>query len=279
MPPHRCASVPGLSDMTFARRIRTLRRVAAIALLAACLPPVASADWEQVTKCPGWRIRREHTSVIHAGKTWVIGGTPFNNEVWYSGDGMNWTEATSCGPWVSKDGHRSVVHEDKLWLIADGSNVWYSPDGVNWTDATQAPPWSGQYDAEVETIAMRVAIGSEQDLGADVRDVSKPQLARAIGLDDWCGFDLRSKRLDGTQIATEVKGRARTGEIELSENEWAKACTLGDKYWLYVVYDCATANPRLIRVQDPIGKLLAKIHGGAIINASEVYAAAEEDAP
>jgi len=139
------------------------------------------------------------------------------------------------------------------------------------------PEEKRRYDDEVEAIAMRVAMGFEEDLGADVRDVSKPQFSRAVGLDDWCGFDLRSKRPDGTQIAIEVKGRARTGEIELSENEWAKACTLSDKYWLYVVYDCATANPRLVRVQNPFGKLLAKVHGGVIINASEVYAAAEGD--
>jgi len=30
-------------------------------------------------------------------------------------------------------------------------------------------------------------------------------------------------------------------------------------------------------VQNPFGKLLAKVHGGVIINASEVYAAAEVD--
>ena len=139
------------------------------------------------------------------------------------------------------------------------------------------PEEKRRYGDEVEAIAMRVAIGFEEGLGADVRDVSKPQFSRAVGLDDWCGFDLRSKRPEGTQIAIKVKGRARTDEIELSENEWAKARTLSDKYWLYVVYDCATANPRLVRVQNPFGKLLAKVHGGAIINASEVYAAGERD--
>jgi len=139
------------------------------------------------------------------------------------------------------------------------------------------PEEKKRYDAEVEAIAMRVAIGYEEDLGADVRDVSKPELARAVGLDDWCGFDLRSKRSDGGQLAIEVKGRARTGEIELSENEWAKACTLADKYWLYVVYDCATANPRLVRIQNPFSKLIAKARGGVVINAGEVFAAAEEE--
>jgi len=29
-------------------------------------------------------------------------------------------------------------------------------------------------------------------------------------------------------------------------------------YWFYVVYDCATPSPRLVRVHDPFGSLLAK---------------------
>ena len=69
----------------------------------------------------------------------------------------------------------------------------------------------------------------------------------------------------------------RSGEIELKQNEWAKACNLGEKYWLYVVYDCATASPRLIRVQIRFEKLLAKAQGGVVINAGQVYAAAEGD--
>ena len=34
-----------------------------------------------------------------------------------------------------------------------------------------------------------------------------------------------------------------TGHVEMSENEWAKACNLRDEYWLYVVFDCATPHP------------------------------------
>ena len=44
----------------------------------------------------------------------------------------------------------------------------------------------------------------------------------------------------------------------MKENEWANACNLRDGYWLYVVFDCATSRPRLVRVRDPFGKLLAK---------------------
>lgn len=107
-----------------------------------------------------------------------------------------------------------------------------------------------------------------------MHDVSTPALALAQGLDEHCGFDLHVRRADRSTIAVEVKGRMRSGEIELSPNEWAKACNLGDRYWLYVVYDCATSHPRLIRVQNPFQKLVAK-GGGVVINAGQIQAAGE----
>ncbi len=44
-------------------------------------------------------------------------------------------------------------------------------------------------------------------------------------------------------------------------------------YWLFVVYDCATPNPRLLRVQDPFGRLLAKAKGSMVIAPAQVVAA------
>ncbi len=114
-----------------------------------------------------------------------------------------------------------------------------------------------RFDADVEAIAMRVATAYEERFGAEVKDVSRPQLARRMGLTDWPGFDLRSRR-PGEERAIEVKGRARSGSVEMSENEWARACNLRDEYWLYIVFDCATPHPRLVRVRNPFGKLLAR---------------------
>ena len=137
-----------------------------------------------------------------------------------------------------------------------------------------------RHDARVEEIAMRVARAHEQATGADARDVSRPDLARRAGLGDWPGFDLLSVTPTGARRAIEVKGRARTGDIELSENEWAKACNLRAGYWLYAVYDCATPRPRLVRVRDPFGKLLVRSRelSAYSIPASSVQAAAEESA-
>lgn len=135
-----------------------------------------------------------------------------------------------------------------------------------------------RYDANVEAIAMRFARAYEEAEGATVHDVHTPPLARAVGLPDHPGFDLLSVRPQGEKRGIEVKGRAGTAPIEVLDNEWAKACNLRERYWLYVVYDCATPNPRLVRVQDPFGRLLAKAKGSVLINPADVTQAASEEA-
>ena len=128
---------------------------------------------------------------------------------------------------------------------------------------SQDPEETEQYEAEVETIAVEVATAYEERFDARVTDVSRPERARKAGLTDWPGFDLLSRRppaADNPQeeLAIEVKGRRGYGGIELKENEWANACNLRGKYWLYVVFDCATPHPMLVRVRDPFGKLVVK---------------------
>jgi superfamily II DNA or RNA helicase len=102
-------------------------------------------------------------------------------------------------------------------------------------------------DDEIERIAVQKAIQEEQKRGWVVESVEK----------DNRGFDLISRRLHVEDPKTavevrfiEVKGRAGVGEVLLSENELKTAQRLGDDYWLYVVYNCASA-PHIIPVQDP----------------------------
>lgn len=121
---------------------------------------------------------------------------------------------------------------------------------------------------------MRVAWSYEESRGATVLDVHEPRLARAAGLPEYPGFDLFSK-LQGDERPIEVKGRATVGEVELSENEWAKACNLRNRYWLYVVFDCASPNPNLLRIRDPFGKLLTTPRGGVRIDEKVIFEAAE----
>jgi hypothetical protein len=109
-----------------------------------------------------------------------------------------------------------------------------------------------------------------------VKNVSTPQLARDAGLTDHPGFDLLSK-YPTRQLSIEVKGRAGIGNVELTENEWVAACNLRDRYWLYVVFNCASSHPRLLRIQNPFGKLIVKTKSIVMIDEQEIFQAAEAD--
>ena len=139
-----------------------------------------------------------------------------------------------------------------------------------------ADPVDGeQHERKVELAAMAIARVFEEAAGAKVLDVHTPELARSAGLSDNPGFDLLSLRPGNEKRAIEVKGRAGTGDIEVSANEWAKACNLRQGYWLYAVYECATPSPRLVRVQDPFGNLLAKAKGSVLIGVQQIMKAGE----
>ena len=149
--------------------------------------------------------------------------------------------------------------------------------------ALAIPPPEGddshRYDERVEDIAVRIAAAWERERGAIVQDVSKPQLARNAGLPDWPGFDLLTVQPDGETRRIEVKGRAGRDSIQMESNEWKQACHLGEQYWLYVVFDCATSTPELLRVRDPFHKLFAnpQERTSFAIAASEVVDAAQKD--
>ena len=89
------------------------------------------------------------------------------------------------------------------------------------------------------------------------KDVSKPALARGGRLADWPGFDLLARQPDGAVRSIEVKGRTGRGAVQLAANEWTQDVHLGDRCWLYVVWNCATLDPILVRVRNPFAKLLA----------------------
>jgi len=125
------------------------------------------------------------------------------------------------------------------------------------------------YDKNIEAIAVRVARNFEADrYSARVVDVSTPNLAK--------GYDLESHRANGDIVAIEVKGRAGRGPVQLTENEWPTAVNVRDRYWLYVVADCAT-NPVLYRVQDPAFKLAVKSRQSFTINFGDILREAEHD--
>ncbi|MFL7900675.1 helicase-related protein [Azospirillum argentinense] len=139
------------------------------------------------------------------------------------------------------------------------------------------PEDAKRFDADVEATAVKFVAAYEETAGARVQDVSKAALAVAAGLGPWPGFDLWSHRPGGEKRCIEVKGRADTGAVVVSDNEWAKAAILRDRYWLYVVLDCATPAPRMLRIQDPHGRLLGTTKGGISLKVGDLVAAAEAD--
>jgi hypothetical protein len=102
-------------------------------------------------------------------------------------------------------------------------------------------------DDEIERIAVEAVIAYEQARGWQVVSVE---------LEDK-GFDLISRRFhpEDPQTAVEVrfievKGRAGVGDVALSSNEYRTAQRLGQEYWLYVVYNCAT-TPEIHLINHP----------------------------
>jgi hypothetical protein len=47
-----------------------------------------------------------------------------------------------------------------------------------------------------------------------------------------------------------AKARAAVGEIALTANEYKTALSLGDDYWLYIVFNCAS-QPKITTIQNP----------------------------
>jgi len=112
----------------------------------------------------------------------------------------------------------------------------------------QPQPTAGMHtDPEVEAIAMSTAIAYEREQGRMPEDVSAENL----------GYDLRSRAADGATRYIEVKGRAHTGPIAMTPNEWLMAQRMGDDYWLYVVEHCRRA-PQLHIVRNPAAVLKAE---------------------
>jgi len=98
-------------------------------------------------------------------------------------------------------------------------------------------------DPEVEAIAMLESIRYEENAGRRVEDVHERDL----------GYDLSSvDPKSGELRLIEVKGLSRSdGSILLTPNEFRVAQDRRDCFWLYVVTDCKTANPRIQPHKDP----------------------------
>jgi hypothetical protein len=104
--------------------------------------------WTRATGSANWSPRYSHTSVAFEGRIWVIGGSSYRSDVWYSSDGTDWTQATNSAPWVGREDFVAEVLNGKIFVMGGqyGSgvfrnDVWYSSNGSAWTQ-TSIPPWS-----------------------------------------------------------------------------------------------------------------------------------------
>ncbi len=102
-------------------------------------------------------------------------------------------------------------------------------------------------DAEVERIAVETVMAYQAALRWQVESVER----------DNRGFDLISRKPHPEDPQTaiemrfiEVKGRAAIGEVALTTNEYKTAERLKQDYWLYVVFNCASA-PEVYPIQEP----------------------------
>ena len=102
-------------------------------------------------------------------------------------------------------------------------------------------------DVDVERVAVREVTRTLTAAGWNVESVETQNR----------GFDLiarlREPHPPNTARAVryiEVKGRSALGDVALTNNEYKTAERLGEDYWLYVVYHCAT-QPEVYAVRDP----------------------------
>lgn len=104
-------------------------------------------------------------------------------------------------------------------------------------------------DEVIERLAVEVATRYLVDQGFKVESVEL----------DNRGYDLIARGRPHPEdpntytlvLFVEVKGRSARGDIALTTNEYRAAERLKDDYWLFAVFDCASDQPCLERVQNP----------------------------
>jgi len=119
--------------------------------------------------------------------------------------------------------------------------------------------------AEIERVAIQAVRDYESSCGRQCESVEnqtrgfdlisrKPRSADGRGssptMREGVANDKRSARSGEDRRFIEVKGRAYRGPISLSANEYSAAKRLGRTYWLYVVFNCASA-PEVLAIKDP----------------------------
>ena len=149
-----------------------------------------------------------------------------------------------------KDGYERTLAELLQHIEQEKSLIINMPrlKGIIKVISPQLPDSQMQTDPEVERIGMQVVMDYEKAVGRIPEDVSNQDL----------GFDIRSKDSATEQMRyIEVKARAQTGAVALTQNEWFKAKRFAEDYYLYAVMETAT-RPQLFIIQNPANNLDAE---------------------
>ncbi|MBN1309116.1 MAG: hypothetical protein JXA18_14425, partial [Chitinispirillaceae bacterium] len=141
----------------------------------------------QVNSHAEFSARAEHSTIAFNNKLWIIGGNDnpqpwnytYNNDIWYSDNGINWFLSTDSADFSSRGEHACEIFNNNM-LIISGTNdrdnfrdVWSSPDGQTWTLQTSNTVFSGRkrFSSAVFQNKIWVIGGMGKFLGEDYNDV------------------------------------------------------------------------------------------------------------
>jgi len=163
----------------------------------------------------GWTARHNHTSVVHNGKIFVIGGDDsdagYKNDVWSSADGDTWIEDQPSAGWTGREDHSSLVYLNKIWVMggqitgeAHVNDVWSSDNGVTWVEVKDSAAWSEREDFTALVYANKMwVMGGQEGGGAKMNDVwwssNGADWFLATGTADW------SKRFNHSSVTFDNK--------------------------------------------------------------------------
>ena len=145
-----------------------------------------------------------------------------------------------------KEGYEKALIELKKQIQKEKSLVMSMPRFVGMIKVKPAAKvdTAMKSDAQIEAIGMKMAMEYERSNERDPEDVSAENL----------GFDIRSRDKNGNLRYIEVKARAETGAVSLTQNEWFKAKRFKNDYYLYAVMNAAE-KPELYIIQNPAENL------------------------
>jgi fibronectin type 3 domain-containing protein/dihydrofolate reductase len=142
--------------------------------------------WTTATDSADFLARYDHTSVVHNGKMWVIGGKDKDgeakNDVWSSTDGVTWTTATDSADFSVRYEHSSVVFDKRIWVIGgrkgrahigtNNNEVWNSTNGATWTTITATVKFTARFAHSSAVFNNRVwVIGGDDGASFDASNL------------------------------------------------------------------------------------------------------------